>query len=265
MPLDPVDRRKVDRYLDVTKTALLFGGRVLLLEGIAEALLLPVIAKYHTLKNHPDKLRLFMSTVFVPIDGVDFAPYATLLLTSVNGARIADRVIILTDGDKGTGDNEDEDDAESIKNEATELSVSSDYEQAKVASAIPNSGAGSGQSPIPGELRKLKLETLAKMLGASDHLAAITSVYSLEAELLDAGNGAILRKAFLTLHPKSGKKWDNAAALSGDERAKKLHEIFKTTRKGDFAQILARLIEDGEDAFHVPGYIARAIEEVVTL
>jgi hypothetical protein len=37
--------------------------------------------------------------VFVPIDGVDFSPYATLLLTTVNGARIADRVVILTDGD----------------------------------------------------------------------------------------------------------------------------------------------------------------------
>src|SRR5262249_17197157 len=41
--LDEAQWRKVDRYLDVTKSALLFGGRVLLLEGIAEALLLPVI------------------------------------------------------------------------------------------------------------------------------------------------------------------------------------------------------------------------------
>src|SRR6185437_2951710 len=99
MPLDPLERRKVDRYLDVTKAALLFGGRVLLVEGIAEALLLPVIAKKYTLKDHPDKLRLFRSEVFVPLDGVDFSPYATLLLTGVNGARIAHRVIILTDGD----------------------------------------------------------------------------------------------------------------------------------------------------------------------
>ena len=103
---------------------------------------------------------------------------------------------------------------------------------------------------------------LAKTLGASDNLAAITSVYSLEAELLEAGNGAILRKAYLTLHPRSKKKWDNSVALSGDERAKKIHEIFKKTRKGDFAQVLARLIEDGDD-FKVPNYIAKAIEELV--
>ena len=35
LALDDADRRKVDRYLDVTKSALLFGGRVLLVEGIA--------------------------------------------------------------------------------------------------------------------------------------------------------------------------------------------------------------------------------------
>jgi putative ATP-dependent endonuclease of OLD family len=76
MPLVPLERRKVDRYLVVTKAAMLFGGRVLLVEGIAEALLLPTVAKHRTLKDHADQLRLFKSTVFVPIDGVDFGPYA---------------------------------------------------------------------------------------------------------------------------------------------------------------------------------------------
>nr|WKF60889.1 DNA replication and repair protein RecF [Paraburkholderia busanensis] len=248
MPLDPLERRKVDRYLDVTKAALLFGGRVLLVEGIAEALLLPVIAKKHTLKDHPDKLRLFRSAVFVPIDGVDFSPYATLLLTGVNGARIADRVVILTDGDRGAGDDEDDD----------------ENEDTRAAAATANDATDQEEGPIPGELRKAKLTTLAQTLNAREHLVAITSVYSLETELIEAGNADILRKAYLELHPKSKKKWDSAVALSGDERAKRIHNIFKKTRKGDFAQILARLIEDGE-AFTVPGYIAQAIKEVVAI
>nr|WP_322008049.1 AAA family ATPase [Paraburkholderia tropica] len=246
MPLDPLDRRKVDRYLDVTKAALLFGGRVLLVEGIAEALLLPVIAKKHILKGHPDKLRLFRSAVFVPIDGVDFSPYATLLLTSVNGARIADRVAILTDGDKGTGDDEDEDDGEDTPVEPGDTTAELE------------------EHLIPGEVRKAKLTALAQTLKASEHLVAITSIYSLETELIETGNADILRKAYLALHPKSKKKWDSAIGLSGDERAKKIHEIFKKTRKGDFAQILARMIEDGEE-FTVPAYIVRAIEEVVSI
>ncbi len=265
MPLDALERRKVDRYLDVTKAALLFGGRVLLVEGIAEALLLPAIAKHHTLKEHPDQLRLFRSTVFVPIDGVDFSPYATLLLTTVNGARIADRVVILTDGDKGTGDSDDDDDNdEELPSDSSEevSSTTPAAEQDAPAVSDEDDATVPEEPPIPGEMRKAALVNLARSLGASEHLAAVTSIYSLETELIEAGNSAILRKAYLTLHPRSKKKWDNAVALSGDERAKKIHEIFKKTRKGDFAQILARLIEDG-DAFAVPAYIAKAIEEVV--
>jgi putative ATP-dependent endonuclease of OLD family len=64
------------------------------------------------------------------------------------------------------------------------------------------------------------------------------------------------------LHPRSKKKWDAAAAMSGDERASKIRGIFEKARKGDFAQVLARLIEDGED-FEVPDYIRQAIEQVV--
>lgn len=279
MDLDPIERRKVDRYLDVTKAALLFGGRVLLVEGIAEALLLPALAEHHTLKTDKDKLRLFRSAVFIPIDGVDFSPYATLLLSAVNGARIADRVVVMTDGDKATGSDDDEDDAENPEEgipdpdavqadvEDTALSEDNVADGIKtpgpLASAVTEKAAPDSASVLPGEQRKAALEKLAERLDATAHLAVLTSTYSLEAELLEAGNGDILRKAYLTLHPRSEKKWAAVAALSGDERAQAVHDLFKTTRKGDFAQVLARLIEDGKDPFVVPGYMAAAIEAVV--
>lgn len=279
MVLDPIERRKVDRYLDVTKAALLFGGRVLLVEGVAEALLLPAIAEHHTLKTNKDKLRLFRSAVFIPIDGVDFSPYATLLLSAVNGARIADRVVVMTDGDKATGSDDDGEDAENPKDgipdsdavqadlEVTALSEDDVADRIKtpgpLASASNEKAAPASSSALPGEQRKAALEELAERLEATAHLAVLTSTYSLEAELLEAGNGDILRKAYLTLHRRSQKKWDAVAALSGDERAQAVHDLFKTTRKGDFAQVLARLIEDGKDTFVVPGYMAAAIEAVV--
>ena len=71
-----------------------------MVEGIAEALLIPAIAKRYVLKDHPTELRIFRSSVFVPIDGVDFLPYAKALLSPFNGVRIADRLVIVTDGDK---------------------------------------------------------------------------------------------------------------------------------------------------------------------
>ena len=250
--LDELQRRKIDRYLDVTKAALLFGGRVLLAEGIAEALLLPVIAEHFTLKDHPEKLRLFRSAVFVPIDGVDFMPYVNLLTRQINEARIAERVVVMTDGDHGVGQGDDDEecaDAADEEDDGEEIEPGADGEQL-----------------IPGERRKRALEALAKTNGAEGILSAVTSRYSLESELLEAGNGAILRAAYVSLHKRSGKKWDKAAALEGDARAKAIQKLFKNARKGDFAQTLADLIEkipENGHTFAVPKYIADTIREVV--
>lgn len=90
---------KISRYLDVTRSALLFGNKALLVEGIAESLILPVIARKLVLKDKRDHWLRFKGTVIVPIEGVDFQPYVEVLLRSNNGARISDRVVIITDAD----------------------------------------------------------------------------------------------------------------------------------------------------------------------
>ena len=224
LELDPVERRKVDRYLDVTKSAFLFGGRVLIVEGIAEALLLPVMAKKIVLKDDADKLRMFRSAVFVPIDGVDFQPYAKLLLTPFNGVRIADRLVVLTDGDRG--------------------------------------GMAEGEAVTPGARRKRDLEALAAGLGASEFLDIVINEYSLETELVRAGNAAVLKDVYLKLHPRSGNGWDIAVAQAGVARAAAIQKLFETTRKGDFAQLVAEKIDKGT-AFRVPDYLKTAIEALV--
>lgn len=264
MALEPLDRRKVDRYLDVTKAALLFGGRALLVEGIAEALLLPAIAKHHVLKDHPDKLRLFRSAVFIPIDGVDFAPYVTLLMTEVDGARIADRVVVMTDGDKGlkSDDDEDADDGPTADDTAEAVEDTGEGTAMADAGCKEPEVQEAADDVIPGEHRKNLLDELVRKLGAADYFSAVTSTYSLESELVEAGNACLLGKAYLELHPRSKTKWRNAIMKEGDERAKAINKIFKKTRKGDFAQTLARFIEDGEK-LTVPAYISDAIEQLI--
>ena len=180
LALNDVERRKVDRYLDVTKSALLFGGRVLLAEGIAEALLLPVIAKKIVLKDDIEKLRLFRSAVFVPIDGVDFEPYAKLLLSPYEDVRVADRLVVLTDGD------------------GVEVAAGAEF---------------------PGVGRKRKLDAIAAGLGAADLLNVVINDYSLETELVRAGNADLLKQVYLILHPRSGGTWDAAVAQSGAAQA----------------------------------------------
>lgn len=223
LKLKDEERRKIDRYLDVTKSALLFGGRVLLVEGIAEALLLPVIAKHHVLKGDADRYRTFRSTVFVPIDGVDFEPYVRLLLSPYEDARIADRVVVLTDGDR-TPENEGK--------------------------------------PSPGDNRKTTLGALAKELKADGLSDIVVNTYSLETELFLAGNADLLKAVYLKLHKLSGDKWDAAVAKSGHALAKAIQGLFEDTRKGDFAQILADRIAEGEP-FAVPAYLKRTIELIV--
>lgn len=219
---DP-ERRKIDRYLDVTKSALLFGGRVLLVEGIAEALLLPVIAKHYVLKERPADFQMFRSAVFVPIDGVDFEPYAKALLSPYNGVRIADRLVIITDGDKQTVD----------EGEVT-----------------------------PGSKRKAKLDALAADKDATDVLDVYVNTYSLEAELLAAGNTACMKEVYLALRPQSEATWNNAVAGDGDARARSVQDLFKNTPKGDFAQILAEKVAASE-TFNVPSYLRDAIEALI--
>jgi putative ATP-dependent endonuclease of OLD family len=224
LDLTDLERRKIDRYLDVTRSAFLFGGRVLLVEGIAEALLLPVIAKNFILKGKAEQLRRFRSAVFVPIGGVDFAPYVKLLLSPYVNARIAERVIIVTDGDK--------------------------------TKAAPG-------EETPGNRRKSDLECIARELGAVDLLDVVVNTYSLETELVRSGNGDLLREVYLELHEKSANKWDAALAIiDSDKQAEEIQKLFESTRKGDFAQIIAEKLSSNV-GFHVPDYLTSAIEALV--
>ncbi len=224
LALDDISRRKVDRYLDVTKSALLFGGRVILVEGIAEALLLPVIAKKFVLHGQVEKLRLFRSAVFVPIDGVDFMPYAQLLLTHHKSARIADRVVAITDGDG--------------------WDLKSD-------------------SLSPGASRKAELFAFAAKQDAGDLLDVSVNDFSLESELVLAGNEELLKAAYLKVHPRSESNW--TSALANDDReakARAIQRLFDNTPKGDFAQTLAEGLREAKD-FKVPDYLRVAVEALV--
>jgi putative ATP-dependent endonuclease of OLD family len=97
--LAPAMLHKVSRYLDVTRSALLFGNRALLVEGIAEAILIPVIARKCVLNGDAHALQRFRGATMVAIDGVDFVPYVNILLCPFEGVSIADRVVIITDSD----------------------------------------------------------------------------------------------------------------------------------------------------------------------
>jgi putative ATP-dependent endonuclease of OLD family len=214
--LSRLSLQKVSRYLDVTRSALLFGSRALLVEGIAEALLLPAIAE-RLLGSDAHARQRFRGTVLVPIDGVDFAPYVEILLRPAEGSTVADRVVLITDADPS----------------------------------------------VPGN-RKADLEAQAAAWGMATKLSIFTNDVTLEHELFSAGNEALLKTAFLALYPHSEARWtEEVDAAQPQNRAGAFVELLKAkqTRKGDFAQRIADLIDSGE-RFRVPTYLADAIRKV---
>ena len=87
--IDDKIKRKLQRYLDATRGELFFARRILMVEGIAEALLLPVLAKMSggNLKKS--------SVTVLNADGMNFNAFIPLFGVD----RLGVPVVILTDGD----------------------------------------------------------------------------------------------------------------------------------------------------------------------
>ncbi|MEJ4093286.1 ATP-dependent nuclease [Corynebacterium accolens] len=91
--------RKINQYLDATRSELLFARRVILVEGISEAVLLPAIAE-RFLDNESDRLRKFKACTTIIVGSVDFEPYIKLLThSSPNQQSIVEKLVLLTDQD----------------------------------------------------------------------------------------------------------------------------------------------------------------------
>lgn len=219
MALGDETLKKISRYIDVTKSGILFGNRGILVEGVAESLIIPAFAKYLVFKNEVELWRRFKGAALVSVEGVDFLPYVKLLLKKVNDKSIFDCLVIVTDKDP------------SLKTDRAE-----------------------------------NIERLAIQLDNRDGVRVFTNRVTLEHELFIKENEESLKTIYLSIRPNSGEKWDDYIKASSQlERADQFIELLSSSRvrKGEFAQKLAGLIENGGD-FTVPRYIEDAIRAVVS-
>jgi len=241
-----VQRRKIDRYLNSTRAALLFARDIVLVEGIAEMLVLPSLAP-HRLKELAEEivsrgegtdveaitkklLRQFRSATLINIEGVDFEPYLQVLLDGEHPR--VDRVVVVTDRDHtGAGDER-----------------KSHYEKR----FAPHVDAG--------------------------RLAVVVGGTTLEAEMFRmAQNEELLHAAFLSLHPNSDHHWKKVvAAVEGkglDDRAETFasairaksakDEYYLDIAKGEFAHVVAEALESNNGpSLSVPSYLETAIDAV---
>ncbi len=224
--LASTDRMKVDRYLDVTRAELLFGRRFLLVEGISETLLMSAFAK--EVLSPEEYAGSWRGVTIINVGNVDFVPYVSLLLKSIDGHGLADHVAVMTDGDP---------------------ELSDDNEIGRT------------------NKRAADLVSLAAEINATEHFSVHTSRLTLEADLVEAGNEPVMKEAFLKQHPRSEAKWDSCVnGDTAEDSANRFYVALQRgnlrIRKGEFAQSIANSLGNPIE-FEVPEYIRQAITSAI--
>jgi putative ATP-dependent endonuclease of OLD family len=231
-PLEKVERDDLRRYLDVTKSQLFFARGVIFVEGISEALLVPVFAK------RLGKCLEHRLIETVNISGTAFMPFAKLFNSTDSLKRIGFRAAILTDDDRATA----EDDPYRIKETMEPGEIASNLVKGKIsARAIKAKGLQGG------------------------NLAVFTANKTFEYELgMVPENTPVILSALETIHPKKSIKLQDELKCETDNsiRGVRLWLAIKDA-KAEFAQRLAAILSDETVPFVIPIYIINAIDHVI--
>jgi len=254
----------INRWLDVTKSTLLFSKGVILVEGISESILIPEIAKFVLKKyneNHKGKkLPITLEEAGVStinINGINFIHFMKLFC-DVNGnntdARVPFRCSGITDNDPPK---------KKIKKENNNSSYVDNNEKNdyKFEENYPDES-----NLVPGANVALKLK---ETINCSNNTRLFSSPYkTFEYDLAMEGNTIIMSKVLHDLWPKDGKVKETLKKIfdtSNQDLKKNSIYIYKHIDTNDvgkalFSQALAEEIDKVEnDIFKVPKYIRDAI------
>ncbi|MFO8067360.1 MAG: AAA family ATPase, partial [Bacteroidales bacterium] len=94
--LDNKEKKYLKRFLDVTKSQLFFSNGTVLVEGISEALLLPVFSKILGAEYDLNKNGIEI----VNINGIGFKPFSKLYNSKRESKRLPSKCVLITDGDE---------------------------------------------------------------------------------------------------------------------------------------------------------------------
>jgi putative ATP-dependent endonuclease of OLD family len=224
------------RFLDVTKASLLFARAVLLVEGLAEQLLMPVLAEAasHSL--------LESRVTVVNVGGLAFGPFAHLFAPD----RLPYRCAIVSDADPP---------------KPKKSTAAADTQQGDESAEIdtPEVDEDEGADPV--------LSTTAQKLLGDQNANRIVKLSrsTFEWDLVAAGNWPWALAALAKLHPRVAKRLEADETLNSDEKRATAMLAAVEKEKGRFAQALTQVVDEVKTAGHtiaVPSYIAEALEFV---
>jgi putative ATP-dependent endonuclease of OLD family len=269
--LDPVYLDHLRRFLDVTKSALLFSRGVILVEGLAEQLLVPVMA---------DVLGMPLAQAgitVVNVDGLAFRPFIELF----GPDRLPFPCAVISDSDPpGAADEAKESGTESVPTADEDVTTTSDAAHCAASSsgddhvvddqtrdssvpATPSATPDIDIATEPGDrdeavAAELSATAQSLMALAADHLGVFLAEKTLEWDLVAAGNWNIVLDAFKRVKPRVSK-WlaRDHGESTWDVRADAFLEKVEDS-KGRFAQELAGSAGSAAD-FIVPNHVKQAI------
>jgi putative ATP-dependent endonuclease of OLD family len=229
--LKPDELDHLARFLDVTRASLLFAHAVLLVEGLAEQLLMPVLAEAagHSLAES--------RVTVVNVGGLAFGPFAHLFAPD----RLPYRCAIVSDGDP---------------RQAQEGPTKDD-------------GLGEGGTTVSDEhdsADPVLSATAQKLLSDENPKRMVRlSKKTFEWDLVAEGNWPWALAALRKLHSRIAKRLADDQSLDTDEKRADAILDAVEKKKGPFAQALTQVVDEVMANGHViavPAYIAEALQFV---
>ena len=258
----------INRWLDATKSNLLFASGVIMVEGIAEQMLIPALAEIVLKEQEEGKRKLEdLGITVVNLNGIYFKHFMQLYCNifsegdkeNVPYRNIPVRCAGITDLDPPKKKIEQYPDPQ---NPDKKIDVEEDF--------IPHEG-----NVMSGKNHAIKLvDSIAE---SSNSRLFVSTYKTLEYDLaLEGNNAALMSKIIAELWPKPEKGTSDIITeftklskldwneIGPEETAIAAHKILKriddeNIGKGMFAQVLTREIQNKNTPFIVPNYIKEAI------
>jgi putative ATP-dependent endonuclease of OLD family len=247
------EANQLRRMLDITKATLLFARGVILVEGISEALLVPVLSKRLGIRLEEKGVSV------IPVCGVEFLTISKLF----GEDKLNIPISIVTDGDP------------TIVNDP-DIMTADGFKDKSWRSEIPKKISSNGTEISP------RVHKLIDGFAHNNLVSVSWSQVTLEYDLAYAGesNADVMCEAWMQCfdgEPRTLNK--EALGICADDLEKRALAVWRgicranTTRgKSEFAQRLAELLEEKDESgsykihlgdFAVPVYIRDAINHVI--
>ncbi|WP_289045414.1 AAA family ATPase [uncultured Olleya sp.] len=276
--LSPKNKSYLSKFLDVTKSQIFFSNGTIMVEGISEALLLPIFADIMGEEFNLDKNGIEL----LNINGVAFEPFAKLYNSDSSNNRLSAFSSIITDNDKGLIA------AKHLKNEDSSIDLTKAkliFKKLKELEIIDSNnritnfdnneellieGYETESIYIKGVLNELynkiseRASIAMKLEGGNLKVVLAENTFEYELMTANPNNANTMLSLYKEMH---GQTTFISEKESLHNKALDLLEKLKSNKdKSEFAQQLSFLLETKDTlrkSFVVPDYIQRSINWVI--